>query len=237
MIYNQENDYNASSISPKQEILYMKNKVKFVRIIFILTAILILQFGCQTKSGEEGNSSPLDETYLTELSLERTMKDSSMLTDPHSPFNRDPKAGYAKLNYYEPVSKFIFTSKLYKYDTIDTVDVYGTRGELRRVLKLGYVELNYGSDEHTVNVYKAFGRDGTAYYSIWFTDKTTGKETYGVGRYLDFEYQDDPEHIYTVDFNKAYNPYCAYSAEFTCPIPREEDYIDFEIKAGEKNFH
>jgi uncharacterized protein (DUF1684 family) len=215
----------------------MKNKVKFVRIIFILGAILILQFGCQTKSGDEGNSSPLEETYFTELSLERTMKDSSMLTDPHSPFNRDPKAEYAKLNYYEPSSEFIFTSKLFTYDKIDTVNVYGTRGELRRVLKLGYVKLNYRSDEYTVNVYKAFGRDGTAYYSIWFTDKTTGKDTYGVGRYLDFKYEDDSEHIYTVDFNRAYNPYCAYNAEFTCPIPREEDYIDFEIKAGEKNFH
>jgi uncharacterized protein (DUF1684 family) len=198
---------------------------------------MALQFGCQTKNGEETNSNPLDENYLTELLNERTLKDSSMRHDPFSPFNRDTKAEYSELNYYEPVSEFIFTSKLYEYDAIDTVDVFGTRGELRRVLKLGYVELNYRNDEHKVNMYKAFGRDGAAYYSIWFTDKTTGKETYGVGRYLDFEYEDDTDNIYTIDFNRAYNPYCAYSAEFTCPIPREEDYIDFEIKAGEKNFH
>ena len=215
----------------------MRKKVKFDSIIFILTAMLVLQFGCQTKNGDEANSNPLDENYLTELSTERTLKDSSMRYDAYSPFNRDAKAEYAELNYYEPVSEFIFTSKLYKYDSIDTVDVFGTRGELRRVLKLGYFELNYRNDEHKVNMYKAFGRDGTAYYSIWFTDKTTGKETYGVGRYLDFEYEDDPDNVYTIDFNRAYNPYCAYSAEFTCPIPREEDYIDFEIKAGEKNFH
>jgi hypothetical protein len=215
----------------------MRNHVKFDSIIFILAVVMTLQFGCQTKNGEETNSNPLDENYLTELLIERTLKDSSMRHDPFSPFNRDTKAEYSELNYYEPVSEFIFTSKLYKYDTIDTVDVFGTRGELRRVLKLGYVELNYRNDEHKVNMYKAFGRDGAAYYSIWFTDKTTGKETYGVGRYLDFEYEDDTDHIYTIDFNRAYNPYCAYSAEFTCPIPREEDYIDFEIKAGEKNFH
>jgi hypothetical protein len=78
---------------------------------------------------------------------------------------------------------------------------------------------------------------GEPYYSIWFTDKTTGKDTYGVGRYLDFELKDDPEFIYTIDFNRAYNPYCAYSSLFTCPIPRAEDYIDMEIEAGEKNFH
>lgn len=215
----------------------MKNKVKFVSIILILAVILILQFGCQTKNDEETNSKSFDENYLTELFNERTSKDSTMRYDPHSPFNRDPIAEYANLNYYEPGSEFIFISKLYEYEPKDTVDVFGTRGELRRVIKLGYFILKYRSDEHKVNMYKAFGRDGTPYYSIWFTDNTTGKETYGVGRYLDFEKEDDPDHIYTIDFNRAYNPYCAYSAEFTCPIPREEDYIDFEIKAGEKNFH
>ena len=215
----------------------MRRNIKFDIIIFILAVVMALQFGCQTKNGDEANSNPLDENYLTELFTERTLKDSSMRYDAYSPFNRDAKAEYAELNYYEPVSEFIFTSKLYEYDAIDTVDVFGTRGELRRVLKLGYFELNYRNDEHKVNMYKAFGRDGTAYYSIWFTDKTTGKETYGVGRYIDFEYEDDPDNVYTIDFNRAYNPYCAYSAEFTCPIPREEDYIDFEIKAGEKNFH
>ncbi|HEX9251924.1 MAG TPA: DUF1684 domain-containing protein, partial [Ignavibacteriaceae bacterium] len=53
------------------------------------------------------------------------------------------------------------------------------------------------------------GPQGQSYYSIWFTDKTTGKETYHVGRYLDFELNDDPEFVYELDFNRAYNPYCA----------------------------
>ncbi len=217
--------------------IYMKSKTNISGIFILLVTILVTVFGCKSKNNEVTESNQLNVSYLTEIKNERILKDSSMRYDPHSPFNRDPKAEYTKLSYYEPVGEFIFTSKLYKYDSIDTVDVYGTRGELRRVLKLGYVELNYRNTKYTVNVYKAFGRDGTPYYSIWFTDRTTGKDTYGVGRYLDFNYEDNPDHIYTIDFNRAYNPYCAYSAEFTCPIPREEDYINFEIKAGEKNFH
>jgi len=47
----------------------------------------------------------------------------------------------------------------------------------------------------------------------------------------------DPEYNYTLDFNKAYNPYCAYNSAYTCPIPREEDHLDLAIEAGEKNFH
>lgn len=213
----------------------MKNRNKIGGIIFI--TFLITLIGCNSKNNEDSNSNQLDENYLIEIQNERTLKDSSMRYDPFSPFNRDPEAEYAELNYFEPNGDFLFSSKLYEYDPKDTVDVYGTRGELRRVIRYGYVVLDYKGDEHKVNVYKAFGSDGTVYFSIWFTDKTTGKETYGVGRYLDFEKEDDPEFVYQIDFNKAYNPYCAYSAKFTCPIPREEDYIDIEIKAGEMNFH
>ena len=101
----------------------------------------------------------------------------------------------------------------------------------------GYLKLNYSGDEYRINLYKSMDQDGQFYYSIWFTDETTGKETYGVGRYLDFEKVEDPKFVYTIDFNEAYNPYCAYTSTYTCPIPREEDHIDLEIKAGEKKFH
>jgi len=206
--------------------------------LLLLAGSLFINTGCEQQSKiDTGHNVPIEEDYLSAILLERAHKDSSMEYDPHSPFNRDPKATFASLNYYEPSSDFIFKSKLYEHDPKDTVDVFGTRGEVRRVIREGFVKLDYNGNEYQVNVYKAFGRDGQSYHSIWFTDKTTGNETYGVGRYLDFEKENDPEYIYTIDFNKAYNPYCAYSPEFTCPIPREEDNIDMEILAGEKNFH
>ena len=71
---------------------------------------------------------------------------------------------------------------------------------------------------------------------MWFTDKTTNKESYGVGRYLRMEVFDDPDYIYEVDFNLAYNPYCAYSVDFSCAVPTKDDYIDLAITAGEKTF-
>ena len=206
--------------------------------LLLLAGSLFINTGCEKQSNNyPGHTIPIEEDYLSAILLERAHKDSSMQYDPHSPFNRDPNATFASLTYYNPTSEFVFKSKLYEYDTVDTVNVFGTRGEVRRVLREGYVNLNYDENEYKVNVYKAFGRDGQSYHSIWFTDKTTGNETYGVGRYLDFEREEDREHIYTIDFNKAYNPYCAYSPEFTCPIPRQEDHIAMEIKAGEKIFH
>jgi len=215
----------------------MKSNHKLVRNILILFVVLIINYGCQKENSELKNIEPLDDNYISTLLSERALKDNALNYDAHSPFNKDPKAKFLPLKYYEPTSEFIFKSKLFEYSPKDTVDVYGTLGELRRVIKYGFVILNYNGDDYKVNIYEAFNSQRQPYYSIWLTDKTTGKETYGVGRYFDFEKENDPDHIYTIDFNKVYNPYCAYSAQYTCPIPRVEDYIDIEIKAGEKNFH
>lgn len=65
-----------------------------------------------------------------------------------------------------------------------------------------------------------------------FTDETNGDTSYGGGRYLDLETTDIQNGKLTLDFNKAYNPYCAYSKHYNCPIPPANNYLDIEIKAG-----
>jgi uncharacterized protein len=210
----------------------MKNQV-----IFFLTGIFVFTFlliqGCK----ENKVSPPEMSEYIESILQERAEKDSSLQNDPHSPFNRDANAAFRPLEYYEPDPDFIFQSKLFDSSNKDTIAIIATRGEVRPSILIGYLELKRDGKVHKLNVYKSYNRHGEPYYSIWYTDRTTGNETYGVGRYLDFELNDDPDFIYTVDFNKAYNPYCAYSMQFSCPIPREEDHIDMTIEAGEKNFH
>lgn len=74
------------------------------------------------------------------------------------------------------------------------------------------------------------------YLFVPFTDATTGDETYGSGRYFEFFKQDIQNNMVQLDFNKAYNPYCAYSAGYKCPIPPKENFLPVAIRAGEKNF-
>jgi uncharacterized protein (DUF1684 family) len=69
-----------------------------------------------------------------------------------------------------------------------------------------------------------------------FTDLTNGEDTYGGGRYIDLYISDIAEGHITIDFNKAYNPYCAYSDGYNCPIPPASNSINLEIKAGEKMY-
>ena len=74
------------------------------------------------------------------------------------------------------------------------------------------------------------------YLFVPFTDATTGNESYGSGRYLEFYKKDIQGDSLQIDFNKAYNPYCAYATGYKCPIPPRENRLALAIKAGEMNF-
>ena len=74
------------------------------------------------------------------------------------------------------------------------------------------------------------------YLFVPFTDATSGDESYGSGRYLEFFIDDIHSNRLQLDFNKAYNPYCAYSPNYKCPIPPRENFLSIAIKAGEMNF-
>ncbi len=200
---------------------------------FLIITIVFVLISC----GKQDNVMNLDELYVSKLEQERENKDWEFTYEAKSPFNADTSAKQQPLKYFEPSSEFIFKSKLYKNEKVDTITIFGTRGEERKSLIEGFFILNYKGNDYKLNLYKSYSPGGQAYYTILFTDKTTGNETYHVGRYLDFTLNPDPEFIYEIDFNRAYNPYCAYSDLYTCPIPTKDDYLDFEIRAGEKNFH
>jgi uncharacterized protein (DUF1684 family) len=204
--------------------------MKFV-VNSLILAISFLWLSCGDKY------SPEISKYIDDVNKFRQEKDNYMKNDPTSPFNQDSSIHFAPLNYYPVDTEFVFKSKLSEYPVKDTVIVFGTKGEQRKAVKYGYVTFNYKKNAYNLNVYKGMSSGGQEYYSIWFTDKTTGGETYGVGRYIDFDIKPDSNYVYTIDFNLAYNPYCAYSARYSCAIPTREDYLNLEITAGEKKFH
>ncbi len=183
------------------------------------------------------NYSPEQKAYITKIEKERTDKNEWMKNSPYSPFNGKNKVEFDDLKYFDVDPAFVFQSKLYEYNLKDTITIYGTKGEPRKAVRFGYVSIKYGNQYYKINVYEGNTATGEIYYSIWFTDKTTNNESYGVGRYIDFRKVDDLDFVYQIDFNTAYNPYCAYNPDFSCAIPTKEDFIPIEIKAGEKIFH
>lgn len=111
---------------------------------------------------------------------------------------------------------------------------------LKHYYKYGRLNFKIGDTACHLYVYQSSDLVKTEKYRNYlfvpFTDLTTGDETYGSGRYLEFYIQDIQNNVLQLDFNKAYNPYCAYSPDYKCPIPPKENFLPVAIKAGEMNF-
>ena len=202
------------------------------KVYFLLIILIAI-----TSAACNENIDPKLKEYIDEIKNYRAEYNEYMKTDPSSPFNFKGKVEFHNLNYFDVDPAFKFSSRLYEYESQDTVIIFGTKGEERKIVRHGYVIFNHEGEEIKINVYESAGRNDEKYHSIWFTDKTTNEESYGVGRYLNFTKNEDPDFIYEIDFNKAYNPYCAYSKDYSCAIPTKDDYLDIAIYAGEKKFH
>lgn len=119
---------------------------------------------------------------------------------------------------------FIFEGKLTYFDTPKVIEVPVTHGGTREAEFIGSIEFEYKGETYSLD----FMEDNF----IMFGDKTALTDTYGAGRYLEFTTSDNKTAI--LDFNRAYNPPCSYSSFTTCSYPPEQNWLDFEVKAGEK---
>jgi uncharacterized protein (DUF1684 family) len=105
-------------------------------------------------------------------------------------------------------------------------------GALRKMQLVGTLEFTFEGERRSLG---AFVEDGTQQITnlfVPFADLTTGMDTYAAGRYLDIE--PTTTGYYTIDFNRAYNPYCAYNATYECPFPPPSNRLNVAIRAGEK---
>ena len=108
-------------------------------------------------------------------------------------------------------------------------------GGIQYFNKLGYLQFEQPETKETakINIYQSV--DNPDHFFVPFRDKTSDEGiTYGAGRYLDLHQLD--ENRFLLDFNLAYNPFCAYSDMFTCPLPPFENWLEIPINAGEKSF-
>jgi uncharacterized protein len=119
-----------------------------------------------------------------------------------------------------------------------TMKTSGTMDKIYRVY--GTATFMLEGMEQKLNIYQSQDLLNTSYQDYLFmpfTDATNGNETYFSGRYIDLRMNDIKNESVVIDFNKAYNPYCAYvDGKYNCPIPPKENALMIAIKAGEKNF-
>ncbi len=109
-----------------------------------------------------------------------------------------------------------------------------TDGSTERYVEHSFAEFELGGKTNKVLLLQAVSESDMKNFFLAFADQTSGKETYGGGRYLNV--RQDGKNSITLDFNLAFNPYCAYNPEFACPLPPKENILDIAIEAGEKNY-
>jgi uncharacterized protein (DUF1684 family) len=162
----------------------------------------------------------------------RRNKDDFFKVDGHSPLREDQKRRFTNLNYYPLNEELTFKLHL-DQDAIshDPIMLDTTTGTQQEFVPAGKINIEIEGKPVSLTLYRESGRGR---YFLPFRDATSGDETYKGGRYLDP--QESPDGVLTVDFNYAYNPYCAYNADWTCPIPPAENSVDVPIRAGERDF-
>lgn len=152
--------------------------------------------------------------------------------DPQSPHF----AQYKPTPSFAPDLSYRFVAPLTPSPRPDTVIILSTRGNERRALRVGWFDLKVGRRACRIEAHRLLepGVDEKS-VSVFFRDATTGRESYGVGRYVDPEPL--PDGRWLIDFNLAYNPACAYSPHYNCPIPSKANTLKLPIRAGAMDPH
>jgi uncharacterized protein len=174
------------------------------------------------------------DNWVRALTRFREEKNDFFRTSPDSPLPHQEASGFRGLKYFDPDPGFRFEVKLQRYHDPEAVMVSTSKGTKQLFNRIGYFDLAIGGETVLVNAYQSAERDDPNLF-IPFRDATSGNESYGAARYLDMEVEHDD--LYAVDFNYAYNPYCAYSEDYVCPLPPQENWLKVPIRAGEKRHH
>ncbi|MEM9896804.1 MAG: DUF1684 domain-containing protein [Bacteroidota bacterium] len=149
-----------------------------------------------------------------------------------SPFV-EKETTFKSLNLYPPDEKYVVSASLERYSKREVLRIVSSDDTEKAYLKFGQIHFTFDDEKQSLVLLKELSFRGQ--YFLGFGDSTSGGSTYGGGRYMDVVVGKSDR--LTLDFNRAYNPYCAYFDDYVCPLPPIENLLDIAIEAGEKNYH
>jgi uncharacterized protein (DUF1684 family) len=199
-----------------------RNKIFYFVILIVVLLILFNSFD----NGETR------EEFLDRIATERANKDLLFKSDKESPFK--DSLVFTELKYYPPDHGYVINAKFTKIVSPQLITLATSDGATKKYKEYGYAEFELEGQMNKLlllEMEKPFQNK----LFIPFADETSANQTYGAGRYLE---ADKPNgNIVALDFNLAYNPYCAYSEEYSCPFPPPENLLSVAIEAGEKKYY
>ena len=197
---------------------------KFLLVLFSFFLIL----NCENKKRYDKNFTPFQKE------MNEFFKDASI-----SPLKEKDLKNFEGLDFFDFDSSYVVKAKLTRTPDEKSFKMKTTTDRLPEYVKYGDVSFELFGKSYSLNIYRNLdivNKEGYEdYLFLPFLDDTNGVESYGGGRYIDFDVPIDNYLI--IDFNTAYNPYCTYNEKYSCPIVPRENYLSIKIKAGVKNFN
>lgn len=203
-------------------------KILTMKKIFILIVLLTFNFGFCQKKFNRIDAEKFQKKINSEYADAKT-----------SPLMETDLKTFKTLDFYPLSSKYYVNAKFVKAKDEKVFEMKTSTSRKPKYIKYGTVFFSIDGIALKLNVYQDIELSKSDEYKDYlflpFSDKTCGKESYIGGRYIDLKIPKG--NTILIDFNKAYNPYCAYNHKYSCPIVPLENDLNVEIKAGVKTFH
>ena len=180
-----------------------------------------------------GGKEPIPGETEFQKEMNAEYKDAST-----SPLKDKDRRDFKGLEFFKVDSSYVVKAKFKRTPEEAPFEMKTTTDRLPIYVKYGVVTFSLKGKEYQLNIYQNRDlkkKEGYVdYLFLPFLDDTNGEESYGGGRYIDLRIPEGDE--LTIDFNKAYNPYCAYNEKYSCPIVPRENYLETKVEAGVKVF-
>ncbi len=205
-----------------------RNRLKMLTRIYFLIIIL----------GAASLASCMVDPEEKAITQNRSERDAWFKYSEHSPLNKEQRNRFSGLDYFTYNTDMRIPARLIRDEKPNDIDVKSDTGFDAVFKGIGFVEFMHKGHSYRLAAYHpprfmASVDQGNILF-IPFGDATNGETTFSIGRYLDIPMPESEDHI--LDFNKAYNPFCAYNETYLCPGPPEKNVLPFSVKAGEKKF-
>jgi uncharacterized protein len=199
----------------------------------VLSLSILLLAGKSALPLNKEEENPM-ERREEKLKVFREKRDRFFKQDPHSPLKETDRKRFKNLLYYPIDLKSTMVGSIEKYPTEPKpiyVNLPTNKEREKKYVKYGRFKFKLEGKEYILQIYRPLG-EGELF--LPFKDKTSETETYRMGRYLNIEPM--PGGKVLIDFNRAYNPFCEFNEKYTCPFAPKENWLDIEIRAGEKRY-
>ncbi|MEP1258801.1 DUF1684 domain-containing protein [Algoriphagus sp.] len=203
----------------------MKNNTILVLIISVVVLAAVVYTLTATESPED---------YIEKIEAERERQFKFIRFNFESPLTDEQKASLKKLNFYPIDPAYRVKARMVQIEGRKVREVPLTDGTKEKYIEHSWAEFELNGKPEKLLLLQAINEPDKRNFFLAFADSTSAVETYGGGRYINA--RQDGKNSITIDFNMAYNPYCAYNPDYGCPLPPRENLLEIAIPVGEKDY-